>query len=64
MSKQEIANELKVLAEKMKEIGTLMDYFGGFDSEMAEHGAELVGAGCIAEQWAKEIEQEIAEESC
>ena len=58
MTKQEIVNELKVLAEKMKEIGTLMDYFGGFDSEMAEHGAELVGAGCVAEQWAKEIEQE------
>lgn len=56
MTEQEIANQLKVLAERMKALGEAMKQHS--NTEMQKHGAELVGAGCIAEQWAKEIEQE------
>lgn len=59
MTKQEIANELKELAEKMKTIGIAMDYFGGFNTEWPERGAELLGAGCQIDQWVEEIDDEI-----
>jgi hypothetical protein len=59
MTKQEIASELKELAEKMKTIGIAMDYFGGFNSEWSERGAELLGAGYQVDQWVEEIEEEI-----
>ena len=59
MTKQEISNELKELAEKMKTIGIAMDYYGGFNTEWAERGAELLGAGCQVDQWVEEIEEEI-----
>jgi hypothetical protein len=59
MTKQEIANELKELAEKMKSIGIAMDYFGGFNTEWAERGAELLGAGYQVDQWVEEIDEEI-----
>ena len=48
MTKQEIANELKELAEKMKTIGIAMDYFGGFNSEWAEGGAELLALVAVS----------------
>lgn len=55
-----IAKQLRWLAEHMKDIGTSMDYYGGFNKFMADRGEELVGAGCIVESWAEEIEREAA----
>jgi hypothetical protein len=54
-TRAEIADRLLKLADEMQDVGAAMDYFGGFDAEMAEHGRELVGAGAIARQWAEHI---------
>jgi len=47
---------LKAVAEEMQAVGCLMEYLAGFNSEMAQHGREMFGAGCIAQQWAGELE--------
>jgi hypothetical protein len=41
----------------MIQLGTEMDYFGGFNAEIAEKGKELAGAGMIAKTWADDIEK-------
>ena len=58
MTKTEIAQRLRALSAEMIEIGTAMDYYGGFDGHMAARGGELVGAGHIANEWADNIEAE------
>jgi hypothetical protein len=63
MTKQQIADQLKALSVQMINIGTAMDYYGGLNSHVARHGAELVDAGLIAESWAANIESEIKEQS-
>lgn len=54
MTEQEIANQLKVLAERMKALGEAMKQHS--NTEMQKHGAELAGAGEIAKQWVYAIE--------
>jgi hypothetical protein len=63
MTKQEIADKLKALAEEMMDVGTAMDYYGGMGTNMAKRGAELVNAGLIASDWAENIEAEIKEQA-
>lgn len=58
-----IAKQLRWLAEHMKDIGTSMDYYGGFSKFMVDRGEELVGAGLVAESWAEEIEREMKAEN-
>ena len=53
---QEIANRLRLLSQQMQDLGAAMEYTAGFDGAMAEHGKELLGAGLIANSWAKAIE--------
>lgn len=53
-----IAKQLRWLAGHMIDIGTSMDYHGGINERMADHGSELVGAGLIAREWAEGIEEE------
>jgi len=55
LTKLEISEKLRRLANEMDEISVLMDYYGGF-AEWAVHGREMAGAGKIARQWADEIE--------
>ena len=55
MTKQELATELRRVAQEMINLGANMDYYGGFDDEIARHGREMVGAGMIAQRWAEEI---------
>jgi hypothetical protein len=55
--KDDIARKLRRLSRQMIDVGTAMDYFGGFDGRMAEHGLELVGAGLVVEEWADEIDK-------
>jgi len=55
LTKLEIAEKLRRLANEMDEIAVIMDYYGGF-AEWAQHGRELAGGGNIARQWADEIE--------
>ncbi len=57
MTKQEIIVRLRALAEEMKEVGTAIDYYYGLNP-LAAHGAEMVGAGLIAESWADDMEIE------
>lgn len=57
MTKNEIIERLRVLSEEMNEIGTEIDYYYGLNP-LAAHGAEMVGAGLIAAEWADEMEKE------
>jgi hypothetical protein len=47
----------------MINIGIAMDYYGGFGTNMAKRGAELISAGLIAEDWAENIEAEIKDKT-
>ena len=58
---QEVANRLRLLSQQMQDLGAAMEYTAGFDGAMAERGKELLGAGLIANSWAKAIEEEIKE---
>lgn len=53
----ELSQEIKALSELMLEIGSKMDYYGGF-SEIGEHGREMVNASRTAEGWAYGIANE------
>lgn len=61
MTLKQLAKKLAKLSEKMIELGTAMDYYGGMNAEMAKHGKEMVGAGLIAKEWSEKIESEILE---
>jgi len=54
-SNKELARQLVWLSEHMKDIGTSIEYYGEF-AEWAVHGVQLVGAGDICREWAREIE--------
>jgi hypothetical protein len=57
MTKPEIIARLRKLSEEMKEVGTAIDYYYGMNP-LAAHGAEMVGAGFIAAEWADAMEAE------
>lgn len=58
-TKKELIYKLRLLAEQMQEVGSAMEYLGGFDGHLAEHGKEMFGAGLIAKGWADGIEEEM-----
>ena len=51
----DIVKRLRYLSEQMIQLGADMDYYSGFNAEIAEKGRQLVGAGMIADGWADEI---------
>ena len=55
MQTDELVKRLRELSEQMIQLGADMDYYGGFNAEIAEKGGNLVGAGLIAAEWADEI---------
>jgi hypothetical protein len=57
----EIAASLRSMSKRMIQIGTAMDYYGGFGGRMAARGQELVWAGGLAKTWADDIEIEANE---
>lgn len=57
MTPTEIITCLRALSGKMIQTGTAMVYFGGFNVIMVQRGRELVGAGLVVHEWAKEIEE-------
>ena len=61
VTRAEIAEALRDLALEMRTLGTAMDYYGGFDTEMSQHGRELFGAGLVAADWAKHIKESTCE---
>lgn len=40
----------------MIDLGAAMDYYAGFDSEMALHGRELLNAGLMVQEWSQTLE--------
>lgn len=56
MTTGEIITRLRAVAAEMASLGVAMDYYGGFNGLMAQHGREMVGAAGIAREWADEIE--------
>lgn len=50
-----LATELAELAEKMKELGAKLDYYGGFDMELAVHGQQLVNSSVTVQRWADDL---------
>jgi hypothetical protein len=59
----EIAAALRRLSKRMIDLGVEMNYYGGLNVDMAQHGRELVGAGMIAKEWAGEIESETGDKN-
>lgn len=55
-NKAEIIAELRALSERMINCGVAMDYYGGFEPHIAEHGRQMIGAGVIAGDWADQWE--------
>lgn len=57
MSKTEIIAALRDLSARMQEVGAAMDYYGGFEPHIADHGRQLINAGFVvawrADQWEK-----------
>jgi hypothetical protein len=43
MTPAEIVARLRAVAADMESLGAAMDYFGGFNGRMAQHGREMVG---------------------
>lgn len=62
MTKIEIIKALRQLSVDMQEIGVAIDYYYGLNP-LSAHGAEMVGAGIIAGEWADEMEKENAIEN-
>jgi len=62
VTKNEIIKALRQLSEDMQEVGAAIDYYYGFNP-LAAHGAEMIGAGIIAGEWADEMEKENAIEA-
>lgn len=56
MTRSDLLARLRALAEEMTDIGTAMDYYGGFDGRMSQHGMELCGAASLVREWVGEIE--------
>lgn len=57
ITKHELADKITALVQQMQEVATEIDYYGGL-TELAQHGAELMGASFIAETWAEGIRAE------
>ena len=63
LSRSDLIKKLRALSQEMTDVGCAMDYFGGLDPTMQEHGRELVGAaGCIR-NWIYEMTEAESDES-
>jgi translation initiation factor 2 alpha subunit (eIF-2alpha) len=47
----------------MIDIGTSMQYYGGFNERWRINGGNLIGAGEIAQEWVKTIRKDLKRES-
>jgi len=57
-TREKMVADMRGLAEKMLDIATDMDYFGGFDAVLKAHGEEMLMASAIMMSWADEVEAE------
>ena len=63
LSRAEIADQIEWLSEHMIDIGTSMQYYGGFNKRWNINGGNLIGAGEISAEWAKTIRKDLKRES-
>lgn len=56
---REIATRLAALAAEMQDLGACMDYFGGFNARIAQHGAQMVAVGLVVQAWADAVMDEV-----
>jgi hypothetical protein len=56
-----LSKRLRKLSREMITVGTMMDYYGGLDAQMAAHGQELVGASIYVRSYADAIDAKIEE---
>lgn len=57
MTRIEIAERLRKLANEMEEVAVCLDCYGGL-AEWSEHGREMAGAANIARGWADDLERQ------
>lgn len=58
LTRPELIAEIRRVASEMETLGAAMDYYGGFNSTISEHGKEMIGAAQIARSWATGIEEQ------
>tara|TARA_R110002153_G_C13332612_1_gene498586 strand:+ start:13001 stop:13210 length:210 start_codon:yes stop_codon:yes gene_type:complete len=61
LTRPQLIDALRKLADNMESIGSAMDYYGGFAAHIADHGNEIMGAALVARGWADGIENELEE---
>lgn len=58
-TREQLIQELRDMSDNMIKLGADLNYFAGFDRELAQKGLEMIGAGQLAEQWADAMEKKI-----
>lgn len=58
ISQTKLADRLTALADEMLEVGTLLDYYGGF-ADSSDNGRKLAYAAQFVKYWADEIKPKI-----
>lgn len=56
-TREQIIQELREMSDRMVCLGVDIQYFAGFNTELAEKGHEMIGSGQIVEELADEIEK-------
>jgi len=57
--RMDISIELYLLYEHMLNVAAKMDYYGGFNTDMFVHSAELTEAAIVVKSWGTSIEQNL-----
>lgn len=55
MTKDELAQRLYRLGHEMIEVGTAMEYYGGFEPGAKEKGFSMIADGVVMVEWAKDM---------
>ena len=61
LTKQEMLARMEELRINMLSVGVDLEYFGGFNGNMAEKAKELLGASVVLQTWIEGIEIEYLE---
>jgi hypothetical protein len=56
---EDLAKRLRKLSREMLTVGTMMDYYGGLDVEMAVHGQEMICASVCMRSYADAIDAKV-----
>jgi hypothetical protein len=61
MTRSEIIKRLRNVSEELKDLGTAIDYYYGFNP-LSQRGRDMVGYGVVAGQLVEEMEKDNAVE--